>query len=225
MNTTIEEIMLELESKGDANMRKVHQKNGGGDRTFGVKMGDIRAMAKKRKKNPSLGLALWDTGQIDARLLAVLLLSPEALNAEQLTAMVASEPFPWVADWFHAYLLKDHPAGDALRQVWIHSDNKMLARAAWALTAGCVARNPERLDIPALLDRIEREMAHAPAEVQWTMNTTLAQIGICHPAYRERAVQIGESLGIYRDYKVSKGCTSPYAPAWIHEMVRRQEGA
>ena len=34
--------------------------------------------------------------------------------------------------------------------------------------------------------------------------------------------QIGEKLGIYRDYPVSKGCTSPFAPIWINEMVRRQ---
>jgi len=26
----------------------------------------------------------------------------------------------------------------------------------------------------------------------------------------------------YRDYPVSKGCTSPFAPIWINEMVRRQ---
>jgi len=32
----------------------------------------------------------------------------------------------------------------------------------------------------------------------------------------------GESLGIYRDYPVSKGCTSPFAPIWINEMVSRQ---
>jgi len=54
------------------------------------------------------------------------------------------------------------------------------------------------------------------------MNSTLAQIGIHHPVYRERALAIGERLGIYRDYPVSKGCTSPFAPIWINEMVKRQ---
>jgi hypothetical protein len=33
---------------------------------------------------------------------------------------------------------------------------------------------------------------------------------------------IGERLGIYRDHLVSKGCTSPLAPLWIAERVRRQ---
>jgi 3-methyladenine DNA glycosylase AlkD len=65
-------------------------------------------------------------------------------------------------------------------------------------------------------------MAGAPPAAQWTINNTLAGIGIHHPEHRARAVAIGERLGIYRDYPVSKGCTSPFAPIWIEEMVRRQ---
>ena len=52
-------------------------------------------------------------------------------------------------------------------------------------------------------------MADAEPEVQWTMNSTLAAIGIHFPKLRKRAIAIGEKLGIYRDYPVSKGCTSP----------------
>ncbi|MGW4180105.1 DNA alkylation repair protein, partial [Streptomyces rubiginosohelvolus] len=38
-----------------------------------------------------------------------------------------------------------------------------------------------------------------------------------------RAVGIGERLGVLKDYPTSPGCTSPYAPEWIAEMVRRQD--
>jgi 3-methyladenine DNA glycosylase AlkD len=74
-----------------------------------------------------------------------------------------------------------------------------------------------------LLDRIEKEMPKAPPEVQWTMNSTLANIGIYHSSLRKRALTIGEKLGIYKDYPVSKGCTSPFAPIWINHMVSRQK--
>jgi 3-methyladenine DNA glycosylase AlkD len=63
-----------------------------------------------------------------------------------------------------------------------------------------------------LLDRIEKEMGAAAPEVQWTMNMCLAEIGIHFPKHRKRAITIGEKLGIYRDYPVSKGCTSPIRP-------------
>ena len=65
-------------------------------------------------------------------------------------------------------------------------------------------------------------MPDAPAATQWTMNACLAGIGIHHPKYRRRAIALGESMGIYRNYPVSKGCTSPFAPIWINEMVHRQ---
>ncbi len=136
--------------------------------------------------------------------------------------MVKSIAFVQEADWVNSYVVKDHPQRETLREKWMDSRNRWAARAGWSLTGGKVAREPEGLDLTRLLDRIESEMPSAPAEVQWTMNTTLAQIGINFPAHRKRAVSIGEALGIYRDYPVSKGCTSPFAPIWIKEMVKRK---
>jgi 3-methyladenine DNA glycosylase AlkD len=65
-------------------------------------------------------------------------------------------------------------------------------------------------------------MGTADPVVQWTMNSALAEIGIHFPKLRKRAIAIGEKLGIYRDYPVSKGCTSPFAPIWINFMVSRK---
>jgi 3-methyladenine DNA glycosylase AlkD len=101
-------------------------------------------------------------------------------------------------------------------------DDRWAARAGWDLTAERVAKSPDGLDLPALLARIEAETASADPLVQWTMNMTLATIGIHFPKHRKRAIAIGEKLGIYRDYPVSKGCTSPFAPIWIQAMVSRE---
>ena len=65
-------------------------------------------------------------------------------------------------------------------------------------------------------------MGGAAPEVQWTMNSCLVAIGIHFAQYRKRAIAIAESLGVYRDYPVSKGCTSPFAPIWINAMVSRK---
>jgi hypothetical protein len=43
------------------------------------------------------------------------------------------------------------------------------------------------------------------------VDDTLAAIGIHVPRLRKRAIASGKRLGIYRDYPVSKGCTSPFA--------------
>ena len=130
--------------------------------------------------------------------------------------------FAHVADWLISYVVKPHPEKETLRQKWMADDDRWAVRAGWSLTAGRVVKSPDGFDLPALLDRIESEMGDADPIVQWTMNSTLAEIGIHFPKHRKRAIAIGEALGVYRDYPVSKGCTSPFAPIWIQAMVSRQ---
>ncbi|GGQ76961.1 hypothetical protein GCM10010280_24140 [Streptomyces pilosus] len=101
----------------------------------------------------------------------------------------------------------------------------MVAAAGWALTTERVAKKPEGLDLAGLLDVVESEMKDAPDRLQWAMNHCLAQIGIDHSEYRARVIGIGERLEVLKDYPTSPGCTSPFAPVWIGEMVSRQQGA
>ena len=220
MNT--EEALAELKALTNERIRTQNIKDGAGDNQFGVRLGDIRKLAKKIRIDRELAMALWETGNIDARFLAILLIKVQTLSTEEVERMLRSIGFLRVADWFNAYIVRKHPDNETLRQKWMSSDHPMLARASWDLTTERVAKDPAGMDIPALLNRIESEMGNAASEVQWTMNFSLAAIGIHFSEHRERAIAIGESLGIYRDYPVSKGCTSPFAPIWIREMVSRQ---
>lgn len=219
---TLNETLKQLKALGNEKTRAHNTKYGASDNQFGVKHGDIRVLAKKIGLNDELAMALWETGNVDAQLLATLLIKPKNLSAKEMNRMVRSISFAHVADWLISYVVKLHPDKETLRQEWMTDDDRWAARAGWSLTAGRVVRSPEGLDVSALLDRIESEMAKADPEVQWTMNSTLAEIGIHFPKLRKRAIAIGEKLGIYRDYPVSKGCTSPFAPIWINFMVSRQ---
>lgn len=219
----LEEVLNQLESLGNETRRSHNIKYGAGVNQFGVKMGDIRALAKKIKMNHAVGLELWNSDNIDAQFLATLIIDPQKLSNDDLNQMVQSVSFVQVIDWLYTHVIKVYADKETLRQKWMRAEHPMLARVGWSLTSGCVLRNPSVLDLPALLNRIESEMKQAAPETQWTMNTTLAQIGINFPEYRERALAIGETLGVYRDFPVSKGCTSPFAPIWINEMVQRQK--
>jgi len=219
---TLKETLKQLKALGNAKVRAQNAKSGAGDNQFGVSLGDIRVLAKKIRTNHELGLSLWETGNVDAQFLATLLIQPKKLSAQEMDRMVRSITFVRVADWLNAYVVRQHPDKEALRQAWMAADDRWAARAGWDLTAERIAKSPDGLDLPALLARIESEMGGAAPEVQWTMNFCLAGIGIHFPKHRKRAIAIGEALGIYRDYPVSKGCTSPFAPIWINEMVSRQ---
>ncbi|MED5370141.1 MAG: DNA alkylation repair protein [Myxococcota bacterium] len=220
---TLSQSLARLESLADPKMLNVKIR-GGAQAQFGVPLGAIRKLAKEIKREPELAEQLWATGNLDARLLAILIVRPKDRSLEALEAMLQSCDCEQVASWLNNYLVGKHPQREQRRQTWMDSAHPWVARAGWHLSAQRAQKAPEGLETDALLDRIEAEMGSAPAPVQWTMNNTLAQIGINLPEHRARALAIGEALGVYRDYPVSKGCTSPYAPAWIGEMVRRAEG-
>lgn len=220
---TAKDALAQLKAIGDEKVRALMIKRGAPENQFGVKHGDIRALAKKIKVDHPLGLALWKTGNVEAQHLAVLILAPKKLSAKELDGLVRTTSWSWVADWLCNYVIDQHPAKESLREGWMDDKNVWAARAGWYLTGERAADDAEGLDLPALLDRIEKQMAKAAPEVQWTMNSCLAKIGINHPTLRKRALAIGEKLDIYRDYPVSKGCTSPFAPIWIEAMVKRQK--
>ena len=220
--SALDSTLAQLEALGNDKVRALNIRNGAGENQFGVRLGDIRKLAARIKSDDQLALGLWATGNLDARLLAILLLEPDTLSVSTLDRMVRSATTAQLAEWLTSYVLKNHPDRESLRQAWMKDGDPWAARAGWALTSGRVAREPEGLDLPALLDRIEAEMGKADPATQWTMNACLANIGIHFPEHRTRALAIGEALGVYRDYPVSKGCTSPFAPIWIDEMVRRQ---
>lgn len=80
------EILDKLESLGDEKVRRHNIKWGAHANQFGVKMGDIRAMAKPIKMNHELAKELWTTGNIEARFLATLIINPRLYRLPNLTA-------------------------------------------------------------------------------------------------------------------------------------------
>ena len=216
-NATLKATMKELAALAEPGMREVNERRGD---DHGVNLTALRALAKRLKTQHELALQLWATGDAAARLLSTLVCRPSAFSAEELDAMVRQIGSPKLLGWFVTNVVKASRHAEHLRQSWKDEDD-LVGRAGWSLTTERVVKKPEGLDLPALLDQIEREMKQAPEHKQWAMNHCLAEIGIHHQAHRARAIGIGERLAVLIDYPVSPGCTSPYAPIWIAEMVRR----
>ncbi|MFF4540082.1 DNA alkylation repair protein [Streptomyces aureus] len=219
--TTVAEVMAELAALEDPKARAVNERHGD---DHGVNLGKLRALAKRLKTQQELASQLWETDDSAARLLALLICRPKAYGLAELDAMIREARTPKVHDWLVNYVVKKNPHAEELRLAWLADPDPVVASAGWALTTERVAKRPEGLDLAGLLDTIEADMKDAPDRLQWAMNHCLAQIGIEHPEHRTRAIAIGERLGVLEDYPTPPGCTSPYAPVWIAEMVRRKDG-
>lgn len=226
---TLSDAMVRLEALGNEKVRAMNTRNGVVENQFGVKMGDIRSLAKEIKMDTTLAKELWQTENLEARLLSTLITKPKHLSIDEIESMVASivfdpvAPISQLSDWVMSYIVKLHPQKEERRLAWMESDNFGLGRAGWSLTAEQIVKNPEGVNANELLDRIENEMPEAPRFKQWTMNYCLAEIGINFPNLRDRAIEIGNKIGAFADWPVSKGCTSPFAPIWITEISSRRK--
>ncbi len=218
--TMVAEVMAELAALEEPRAREVNEKHGD---DHGVNLGRLRALAKRLKTQQELAGELWETDDTAAKLLAILICRPKAFERDELDVMLRRARTPKVHDWLVNYVVKKNPHAEELRVAWFADPDPVVASAGWALTTERVAKKPEGLDLAGLLDIIEAEMKDAPDRLQWAMNHCLAQIGIDHPEHRARAIDIGERLEVLKDYPTSPGCTSPFAPVWITELVRRQQ--
>ncbi len=220
--TTVVEVMAELAALEDPKMREVNERHGD---DHGVNLTSLRAVAKRLKTQHDLAVRLWETDDTAAKLVALLICRPRAFSRDELDAMLRAARTPKVHDWLVNYVVTKSPHREALRLAWLADPDPVVRSAGWTLTIDRVAKDAAGLDLPGLLDVIEATMKDAPDRLQWELNHCLAQIGISHADLRARAIDIGERLEVLKGYPTPPNCTSPFAPTWIAEIVRRQTGA
>lgn len=224
-STTVPQVMEQLESWGTESMRQHHLHSGSGENVFGVLLGKLRPFAEGIGKNHALALGLWETGNVDARILACMVMDPAAVTEKEAQALVASLSYVYILDELVGRVLVHAPCAAALRTKWMESNAELQRRAGWKLLTGQIARGRhEGLDIDGILTRVERDLPDAPYRVKEGMNHALVEIGIKLPAYREQALAIGERLGHWDPRPIPKGCTSSYAPEWISVILAKKDG-
>src|SRR4051812_42418077 len=102
---TAAEVMADLERLGTDQTKRTFLRHGAKEPLFGVKIGDLKVLQKKIKKDHALALALYDTGNSDAIYLAGLISDPDQMTKAQLQKwlkgaswhMPAQYTVPWVA--------------------------------------------------------------------------------------------------------------------------------
>src|SRR6218665_1304729 len=81
---TLDEVMSELKSMGNAQTKKTWENHGSKGETFGVKIGDMKTIQKKIRHDHELALKLYDTKNSDAMYFAGLISEPAKMTMAQL---------------------------------------------------------------------------------------------------------------------------------------------
>ncbi|NKF05673.1 DNA alkylation repair protein [Clostridium gasigenes] len=221
---TKNEILAKLNDLGNEKRKEMYIKNGASENTYGVLLGELRKLAKKLGKNNKLALELWNSGNTDAQWLACMMFEVEKLSLDEVRSMVSQLTYLDIIDKFISEVLCNSQYVDILMEEWANSTKDNLGRAGWKLIVHKISTGKlSDADLEDILANIETELQTANPGKQWAMNHALCQIGITYPQFTERCISIGETLGVYKDLKVAKGCTSAYAPNWIAAGIAKRK--
>ena len=217
-----EEVFSLLKAWGTESRRVINAKKNAGENQFGVAIGNLRTLAKKLKVNHDLAIKLWESENVDARLLATMIMDKDELESKQIVEMLESLSYFVLIDEFVYNVIAKTNHADKLYGELINSDNECYGRAGWnIIISKIINKNTTDIDFNTIIEKIESELKNAPICRQESMNRCLCEIGIHFKEYTEKCIHIGEGLGRLDNRQIPKGCTSTYAPDWIREVINR----
>ncbi len=187
-----------------------------------TKLGDLRKIAKEIKVDHELAMELWSRGKFLPRLLSILIMDKKLLSEEVLDELVDDMQIHTydesnnLMDWLLANQLTKNKKLTTLMESWEDSPYALQRRTYWYHQGRLrwTGKTPPN-NTSDLVTAIEAKISQEQPEVQWAMNFTAGWIGVYEEQYRKRCVIIGEDTGLYKDEKVSKGCTPNYLPEFI----------
>lgn len=190
----------------------------------GVPMSQVRPIAKKLGKNHELGLELWNSDHYEAMILGSMILDPKDIDINEANQLIKKAIHPLLVDELSLGALRKISNRKELFKLWNEDSNPLIRRASWDLVVGLILDDQyTEPEVKHLLDLIEDRLVDSVEDEKWAMNRSLAEIGIKYEGFRPQVLELAERLGVYREMKVAKGCTSAYAPEWIAAILRRKK--
>jgi 3-methyladenine DNA glycosylase AlkD len=221
---TAEEVVEELRAFGTESIKKVLRNHGVREPFFGVKIGDMKKIQKRIKKDYQLALDLYDTGNYDAMYLAGLVADDGRMTKKDLNRWVkqahggalASATVPWVA--------AGSPHGYELALEWIESKSETVAAAGWSTLSSLVAlKNDADLDLTQLkrlLNHVRDTIHDQPNDVRSAMNGFIIALGTHVEGLSDLAVQAAKKVGTVT---VDMGNTACEVPDAVEHIEKARE--
>jgi len=216
-------VLKELESYGDERTKNTHIRHGAEEPLYGVRVGDLKKILKKTKKNHELSLALYKTGNSDAMYLAGLMADEKKITKDDLNEWVKSAYWSYLSEFTVPWVAAETAFGYELGLEWIRSEKETIAAAGWATLSNYASVKQELdLDIYAsLLNEVENNIDNAPNRVKYTMNGFVIAVGSFIPELTEKAKQTADRIGKVSVFMGDTSCKVPLAKDYIEKVETR----
>lgn len=223
---TASDILDELEALGSESTKHMLMRNHGvKEPCFGVKIGDMKKIQKRIKKDYQLALDLYDSGNYDAMYFAGLIADDARMTRRDLQRWVKKAYGGALTGCTVAWVAAGSAHGWDMALQWIDAAEDPIAETGWSTLSCLLALKEDAdLDLPMLknlMARVRKTIHHAPDIVRYAMNGFLIAAGCYVTSLTALALQIGEDLGPVTADLGNNQCKIPSASAYIRKVEQR----
>lgn len=219
-------VMETLEQAGSEQTRKTYRRHGAPEPLFGVSFATLKALLKQIGVDHELALSLWETGNYDARNLALKIADPAQMDAATLDRWARTGATRSCKDYVAA-LAGESGQGRRCAAAWLADGDPPMRAIGWSLVGVLAMGDAEAGDAAFLawLTEIERSIHTVSDGERGAMNQALIAIGSRNAALRAAATDAAHRIGQVRVDHGDTACKTPEAAgyidkAWAHSLAK-----
>jgi 3-methyladenine DNA glycosylase AlkD len=226
---TLSQAMSALEKAGSAQTRKTYARHGATGPMFGVSFAVLKDLTKRIGVDHELALALWDTGNLDARHLAAKVVDPARMSSADLDRWARESTASRTWGGYVGMVAGEGPHARKKTERWLAAKDETVRCVGWSLVGHMAQRDEDAPDafFGELLASIERSIHAAPNLERAGMNLALIAIGCRCGALRKAAIATAKRVGRVEIDHGDTSCKTPDAVATIEKTwaYARSKGA
>lgn len=223
---TLGEVMAALKAKGSEQIKCILTRHGAPESLLGVRIGDMKPIAKQIKGDQALAMELYATGIGDAQYLAGMVADGRRMTVKQLQTWADTASWDMISGFTMSWVTSEHPDGFKLAVKWTKSKKQHLLRAGWSTLGAIAATVPDdRLPVAEygeMLERVVREIGRAPDGAKYSMNGFVISVGTYVAPLAAKAMAAAKKIG---KVEINMGETDCNVPVAADYIVKCRRGA
>lgn len=223
---TLAETMSALEKAGTAQARKTYARHGATEPMFGVSFATLKTFVKRIRVDQDLAFALWETGNFDARILALKIADPARMSPGDLDRWSEALSVRSCGGYL-PHLVAEGPHARSRADKWLAARSENQRLAAWGVIGAMAMLDEATPDawFEGHLSDIERTIHASPNLLREAMNQTVISIGCRNAALRKKAAAAAKRIGKVDVDHGDTACKTPDAAqyiekAWAHSISK-----
>jgi 3-methyladenine DNA glycosylase AlkD len=165
-------------------------------KTFAVRIPELRKIAKKAGKNHKLAAQLWEAGYRETRILACMIEDPKQVTTDQMDVWAGEFDYWEMCDQCCMKLFRLTPFAYQKVFQWSESEEEFKKRAAFALIAVLVVHDKNAPDekFEQFFPLIIRESPDDRTYVKKAVNWALRHIGKKNTSLNKKAIVVASEI-------------------------------